>query len=120
MKGVDYHDVDCHGKCFPNLSDYIKKHKLYSGNIDIRHAKALFKLYGIPLDDSFSVREKENLLTIKNKRKTIAHGESNLTDASKGISIETIDLIASDAELVLTKFIDSLDVFLTERRFILS
>lgn len=47
----------CHELKFPTLKVYIKKKKIFSGNLDARRAMALFKAYGIEFEPSFSKKK---------------------------------------------------------------
>ena len=89
---------------FPNLSDYLRKQSIFSGNIDVRKLKEIWTSYGMSLP---AVKEKDadRMLWVKNKRNKIAHGEQSMTEGGQGI--KTVDLCEAykSVNAILNSFI---------------
>ncbi|MBG2712133.1 hypothetical protein I4558_11385 [Proteus mirabilis] len=103
----------------PTLENYIKKKKLYSGNLDHRKGKALFKQYGIPFNNDFEKKITYSLLIIKNKRNKIAHGEESLSQAGRNISHIELKNIADNSFTILLEYIKSALLYLKEQQYLL-
>ncbi len=108
----DVEDEECRELRFPLLKDLFKKSNLFSGNLDARKGKALFRTYGISFDKKFELRKLHSLVTIKNKRNKIAHGELSLPEAGKIISHQNLLSVINSSTEVLDEFINSAEVFL--------
>lgn len=102
---------------FPHLEDYLNKKKIFSGNIDIRKAKEIFSDYGLSFFE-FSNITSESILTVKNKRNSIAHGEVTLLGASTGFNNVKMKELIDDCKLVLSKLIEIVEVYITRRKYL--
>lgn len=112
FKSKDIPDENCMQLKFPLLKDFLKKHTLFSGNLDARKGKALFRTYGIGFDKNFEISKLNSLVTIKNKRNKIAHGELTLPDAGKNTSHQTLRGVIDNSNEVLEEFINCATTFL--------
>ncbi|KFK91869.1 MULTISPECIES: MAE_28990/MAE_18760 family HEPN-like nuclease [unclassified Serratia (in: enterobacteria)] len=102
---------------FPQLMEYLDKRKLFSGNLDVRKAKDIFYTYGIPFFE-FHPDVSESILTVKNKRNSIAHGEVTLLDASSGFNNAKMKRLVDDNENFLTKLISIVGLYLDGRKYL--
>lgn len=102
---------------FPQLVDYLNKKKLFSGNIDIRKAKEIFSLYGMSFFE-FSQEVSDSILTVKNKRNSIAHGEVTLLEASSGFNNAKVKELVDNSMIVLSKLIDVVTVYIDEKKYL--
>ncbi|AEH15188.1 MAE_28990/MAE_18760 family HEPN-like nuclease [Shewanella baltica] len=118
FKNCHVGDDECRDLRFPLLKDYLKKSSLFSGNLDTRKGKALFRTYGISFDKNFEKTKLYSLVTIKNKRNKIAHGELSLPDVGKVISHQNLLSIINNANEVLEEFIRSAEVFLSVNKHV--
>lgn len=107
---------DCELK-FPQLENYLNKRKLFSGNIDIRKAKDIFSTYGMSFFE-FPQDVADSILTVKNKRNSIAHGEVTLLGASSGFNNIKIKELVDNSIIVLSKLIDIVTVYIDEKKFL--
>ncbi|WP_429055576.1 MAE_28990/MAE_18760 family HEPN-like nuclease [Aeromonas jandaei] len=99
---------------FPELSDYIRRQSLFSGNIDVRKINDLCKSYGI-LKQTPSIRDSHNMLWVKNKRNKIAHGEQSMLDGGKGIKNNELKNAYNSTDIILRTFISSCDDFIAKQ-----
>jgi len=102
---------------FPQLVDYLTKKKLFSGNLDVRKAREIFTTYGISFFE-FSPDVSESILTVKNKRNSIAHGEVTLLDASSGFNNLKMKGLIDDNRMFLSKLIENVALYIENRRFL--
>lgn len=105
-------DDQCTDRRLPLLKDFLRKKALFSGNLDARKGKALFRTYGISFDRNFERRKLHSLVTIKNKRNKIAHGELTLPEAGKIISHQNLLGVIDSSNEVLEEFINCAEAFL--------
>ncbi|WP_421446517.1 MAE_28990/MAE_18760 family HEPN-like nuclease, partial [Agrobacterium tumefaciens] len=89
---------------FPGLSDYLRRQSLFSGNIDARQIRVIAASYGVSRM-SFSKRDAEKMLWIKNKRNKIAHGEQSMSDGGKGIKTDELHAASQSIDIILRTFI---------------
>lgn len=115
--GTDVSDSDCCELKFPLLKDFLRKSTLFSGNLDSRKGRALFKKYGIDFDNQFDKAKLYSLLIIKDKRNRIAHGELSFPDVGKVISYQQLLIIINNSTEVLREFIHSAEVFLAMKKY---
>lgn len=100
---------------FPSIGDFLKRKTIFSGNLDARRLSGIAEEYGIAMQP-FSANT-EHMLTVKNKRNKIAHGEVSLSDAGKGIKNDELTKIFHSVNGVLGEFITYADVFLKEEHY---
>jgi len=102
---------------FPNFEDYCKRVNVFSGNIDLRSINDINKNYGIG-HISLRGNNPANILTIKNKRNKLAHGEESFKNSCRQYSITELTELGDSLEKLLNKFIELVDVFLTDRGYV--
>lgn len=102
---------------FPVLEDYTKKVTLFSGNLDAKRLNELLKKYGIgPLTS----RNKHMLLTVKNKRNKLAHGEDMFKDSCRGYTVKELATLKDAVYSTMKQLIDLGDTFLTSKTYLAS
>ncbi|MEZ9823330.1 MAE_28990/MAE_18760 family HEPN-like nuclease [Shewanella sp. 10N.286.45.A1] len=101
---------------FPNFEEYCKRITVFSGNIDLRSLNDISKSYGIGKVD-LRGRNPENILTIKNKRNKLAHGEESFRDSCRQYTLSELQELGDSLERMLEKFIELVDIFLRERKY---
>ncbi|WHU87801.1 HEPN domain-containing protein [Pantoea agglomerans] len=102
----------------PLLKDYLKKKKIFSGNLDTRKGTAIFRTYGINYTSNLDMNCRQSLLICKNKRNKIAHGELSLPDAGKNSGGENLQKTVDNSKIVIRSFIESALKYLDDRSFI--
>jgi hypothetical protein len=101
---------------FPSIHDFLNRKTIFSGNLDARRLGEIADEYGMraPLFRG----KTQHVLTVKNKRNKIAHGELSLSDAGKGIKNRELGDIFDAVNLVLEAFISTTDEFLTKELYL--
>jgi len=102
---------------FPLLEDYTKKVTLFSGNLDARELNKLLKKYGI---GALTTRNKHMLLTIKNKRNKLAHGEDMFKDSCRGYTVKELTAFKSAVYNTMKQLINLGDTFLISKIYLVS
>lgn len=104
------------GLTFPQLSEYLRRQSLFSGNIDARKLNVIGMSYGM-VKLCFLKQDAERMLWIKNKRNKIAHGEQSMSDG--GLGIKTSDLRNASASIgeILRAFIRAADLYFNANGF---
>jgi len=102
---------------FPDFEEYCKRITVFSGNIDLRSLNDINTNYGIGRID-LRGKNSENILTIKNKRNKLAHGEESFRDSCREYSLTELEELGDSLERMLNKFILLVDEFLIERRYV--
>lgn len=93
----------------PNLSDidyskFLKSVNLYSGNLDAAKIREISKKFGVTISDNI---KGEKLLTVKNIRNKLAHGEVNFSVACRDYTIKEIkDIVRSVSKFMVMCIID--------------
>ncbi|GCD51403.1 MAE_28990/MAE_18760 family HEPN-like nuclease [Acetobacter pasteurianus] len=95
---------------FPQLSEFLKRKSIFSGNLDARKLRVICKLYG--MDDINFSQKTDRILIVKNKRNKISHGELSLLDAGKGISNNEMKNTIKDIHNTMTDFVSHCKKFL--------
>lgn len=112
-------DEECQNLTLPPIYDFLKKINLFSGNLDARKGKAIFKTYGINFEEKYELNKLYSLVTIKNKRNKIAHGELSLPEAGKTASHQSLLQLINNSIEVLDGFIRSAELFLSRKNYLL-
>ena len=95
----------------PQLNEYQNFKTVFSGNLNLKRIRDIFKSYGINL--GYVRGNPEHLLSVTNKRNMIAHGEQSLSEAGKTSNaalrsvMESVDLILEDAIIRAEDYIDN-------------
>ncbi|QWT40483.1 MAE_28990/MAE_18760 family HEPN-like nuclease [Dickeya dadantii] len=111
--GIDFEKLS-----LPLLKEFLRKKKIFSGNLDARIGIAIFRTYGIDYKSDLDINCRQSLLVCKNKRNKIAHGELSLPDAGKNSSGENLLKIVENSKRVIRSFIDSALFYLDEKSFL--
>ncbi|WP_157025116.1 MAE_28990/MAE_18760 family HEPN-like nuclease [Paraburkholderia heleia] len=101
---------------FPELSEYLRRQSLFSGNVDARKVNLIGISYGIP-KIHFLKSDAEKMLWVKNKRNKIAHGEQSMSDGGQGIKTLDLELASKSIGRILRHFISAVDSYLTARAY---
>jgi len=83
-----------------------------SGNIDADKIRTLAKEIGFDKTSNGS-----NLVTIKNKRNGLAHGNHTFYDVGKDFTVNDISLFKDETFLYLTDVITNIEKFITEKKY---
>lgn len=86
-----------------------------SGNIDADKIRLLAKEIGF--DKSSDEKNGSNLVTIKNKRNGLAHGNHTFYDVGKDFTVKDISLFKDEAFLYLNDVIVSIEKFINEKKY---
>ncbi len=73
---------------FPSFKDYGKRVTPFAGNLDARKISATMKKYGIT---ELTTPDRGKLLTVKNKRNILAHGEEMFKEACRILTIRELE-----------------------------
>ncbi|MCQ4241407.1 MAE_28990/MAE_18760 family HEPN-like nuclease [Stutzerimonas stutzeri] len=101
---------------FPNLTDYLRRQSLFSGNIDARKLNVTGISYGLP-KLTFPKADAERMLWVKNKRNKIAHGEQSMSDGGQGIKTADLRCAFASVSRTLRHFISEVEVLLCTEAF---
>ncbi|GEK16182.1 MAE_28990/MAE_18760 family HEPN-like nuclease [Aliivibrio fischeri] len=101
---------------FPDYDEYCKRITIFSGNIDLRSLNDFNEKYGIGRID-LRGRTPDNILTIKNKRNKLAHGEESFRDSCRHYTLSELQELGDSLEKLLSKFIELVEVFVTDGRY---
>lgn len=102
----------------PLLKDFLKKKKIFSGNLDTKMGRAIFRTYGIDYQCNYDMNCRHSLLACKNKRNKIAHGELSLPDAGKNSGGENLLKTVQNSKIVIRSFIDFALQYLMNKSFL--
>lgn len=100
---------------FPTLREFSKLISLFSGNLDGRKLNELLLKYGI---GKLNTPDRGLLLTIKNKRNKIAHGEEMFKESCRHFTLTELVLLQTACFNALDSFVDQADNYITHRAFI--
>ncbi|HHG3405435.1 TPA: MAE_28990/MAE_18760 family HEPN-like nuclease [Vibrio parahaemolyticus] len=98
----------------PLYSEFSKRVKLYSGNLDAREIDQILSRYGI---GKLSVPSKANLLIVKNQRNRIAHGEVMFKEACRHYTIQDLEIISKGVFDTLNEVIMMTEQYLQYNRY---
>lgn len=96
---------------FPEISEYLRRQQLFSGNIDARKLNVIGKSFGM-VRLNFSKQDAERMLWVKNKRNKIAHGEQSMSDGGQGIKTSDLKHSLTSVNAILRSFILEVDTYL--------
>lgn len=99
----------------PSYKSFDKYLKLYSGNLDMRKIRDIFRKYGMQL--KFSKQGKE-LLFVKNFRNKIMHGEIDFLSGRSKTSNE-LKKIFSELKCNFIEFFNCFDSYMKEKKYLL-
>lgn len=102
---------------FPLLDVFSKKVKLFSGNLDGRKLNELLKRYGIGL---ITAQGRENLVTVKNRRNSVAHGEDMFKEACRDLSDSDLLELRDSTFAALDDLVANVEIFLARRAYLVA
>ncbi|MBE0465518.1 MAE_28990/MAE_18760 family HEPN-like nuclease [Halomonas colorata] len=102
---------------FPNFHDFSNRIRLFSGNLDVRSVNEILKKYGIA---QIRPQNSSAVLLVKNKRNKIAHGEEMMKDSCRGMTCRELESLREAIDEFLGKVIDSVELYLSEKKYKLS
>ena len=100
---------------FPHLNVFSKKIKLFSGNLDGRKLNELLKKYGIGV---ISAPGREDLVTVKKRRNSLAHGEDMFKEACRDLSDSDLQKLKDSTFAALDDLVALVEIFLAERAYL--
>ncbi len=99
----------------PSFSQYQNKKNVFSGNLDVKAIREIFKKYGIIFKCNIN---STLILEVKNKRNKIAHGECSLSDAGKNVKLEGLKKTVTSVECLLNECMLQTEDFLMNHRYL--
>ncbi|EEW1918843.1 TPA: hypothetical protein OKD15_003760 [Escherichia coli] len=99
----------------PSFSQYQNKKNVFSGNLDVKAIREIFKKYGIIFKYNIN---STLILEVKNKRNKIAHGECSLSDAGKNVKLEGLKKTVTSVECLLNECMLQTEDFLMNHRYL--
>ncbi|HHH4870612.1 MAE_28990/MAE_18760 family HEPN-like nuclease [Escherichia coli] len=99
----------------PSFSQYQSKKNVFSGNLDVKAIREIFKKYGIIFKYNIN---STLILEVKNKRNKIAHGECSLSDAGKNVKLEGLKKTVTSVECLLNECMLQTENFLMNHRYL--
>jgi len=100
---------------FPLLEAFSRKIKLFSGNLDGRKLNDLLKKYGI---GAITAPGREDLIIVKNRRNSVAHGEDMFKEACRDLSDSDLQKLKDSTFAALDNLVALVEVFLAERAYL--
>jgi hypothetical protein len=100
---------------FPLLEVFSKKVKLFSGNLDGKKLNELLKKYGI---GPITAPGREKLVTVKNRRNSVAHGEDMFKEACRDLSDSDLRELRDSTFAALDDLVANVECFLAERAYL--
>ena len=99
----------------PSFSQYQNKKNVFSGNLDVKAIREIFKKYGVIFKYNIN---STLILEVKNKRNKIAHGECSLSDAGKNVKLEGLKKTVTSVECLLNECMLQTEDFLMNHRYL--
>lgn len=102
---------------FPLLEIFSKRMKLFSGNLDGKRLNEILKRYGIA---PITASGREKLVTIKNRRNSVAHGEDMFKEACRDLSDSDLMNLRDSTFEALDNLVENVELFLARRVYLAS
>lgn len=96
---------------FPSFTEYSNRVTLFSGNVDAKKISEILKLYGMKKLRA-TLKNRNKLLIVKNKRNKLAHGEDSFRESCRGLTLNEIREITEAVILILKEFLDLAQAYL--------
>lgn len=100
-----------------SLSKYLNNVTLFSGNLDARSIRKLMNEWDI--DSDFHFRGEEKLLTIKNYRNVLAHGERSFKDVGRGYTMKEMREFGEILFDYLNALIQIIELYLKSKGYLI-
>lgn len=92
--------------------------KIFSGNVDARKIKDIAEKYGFSYQtDAKLTKNGAKLLTVKQKRNDLAHGEISFQDCGKEYTIQQMIEIKTEVIQYLEEILNNIDLFLLQEEY---
>lgn len=101
----------------PQLDEYQKFKTVFSGNLNLKKIRDIFKSYGISL--GYVRGNPEHLLSVTNKRNMIAHGEQSLSEAGK-TSNTSLRSVMKSVDFILEDTIIRAEDYIENKRYLIA
>lgn len=88
----------------------------FSGNLDARKIKKIFKLYGLPQTD----QDCNSMVRVKNKRNSLAHGNENFAKAGSDFTVEELFKINKEITEFLKELLSETEVFINDKMYMIN
>lgn len=115
-KNISFEEVFEAGVKFPEFKDFSQLIQPYSGNLDFRKIKEVFKKYGFKVSQELTSNTYESIQKIKNFRNKLAHGEILFASCGQFTSREIEELFEC-LKIVLSALIKDYEKFLQLRGY---
>jgi hypothetical protein len=93
-----------------------RKNDDISGNIDAREIDKINKKYGIELINNTNIK-REYLLTIKNQRNNLAHGDESFNECGESYTIYELEEIKSESVDYMRFILNNIKEFINEKKY---
>lgn len=100
---------------FPLLEVFSKKVKLFSGNLDGKKLNELLKKYGI---GPITAAGREKLVTVKNRRNSVAHGEDMFKEACRDLSDSDLKELRDSTFAALDDLVANVESFIEGKAYL--
>lgn len=100
----------------PQLKEFMEVKTVFSGNLNLKIIREIFKSYGSPIKKVNG--NPEHLLSVTTKRNKIAHGEQSLIEAGR-ISNRNLKEVMISVDSILDDIIIKSSEYLDNQRFLL-
>jgi hypothetical protein len=90
--------------------------KLAGGTLDARSIRELLTKHEITLVETNS-GEKHRILTVKNKRNSLAHGEESFGDAARDLTLEDLVNIKNEVLIFIEDAINGMEAYYNNERY---
>ncbi|WDK32717.1 MAE_28990/MAE_18760 family HEPN-like nuclease [Xanthomonas campestris] len=101
----------------PDLQEFSKRIKVFSGNLDARKLNQILEKYGI---GKLHGPELTRLKLVKDKRNSLAHGELMFKECCRDISVRELDNLTNSIFAVLGMLVDNTEKFLDAKGYLSS
>jgi len=95
-----------------------KKDDLFSGNVDAKQIRELAKQYGFNSNtDNTKTKGGWHLLTIKNKRNDLAHGNFSFAEVGKDYTVEELKDMKNTTICYISEILDNIESYLNNKEY---
>ena len=94
---------------YMELNQYLK---LFSGNLDARKMKEISKNFGINIPEESNAGK---LLMVKNRRNSLAHGETTFTNAAQDITVKELKEMIDSVYSYMSRIVNEYEKFVNNK-----
>lgn len=92
--------------------------KIFSGNVDARKIKDVAKKYGFAhTTDAQKTQNGEKLVSIKNQRNSLAHGDISFKECGKEYTIQEMNKIREEAMCYLAQILQNIENYIVKQEY---